>query len=144
MNPVSEIQAVEYKNLGSATPVWNLNQVNYYVWVKIPSDVARHSKLYAVKELYPEKQEEAEIPVSAFEQCSLVYIRIIAQILNMKVGKHTHKLEFVDNVTGDTFYLFFSYIIQNDNPDRPYVYMRDRSKGSSITSLEDEEWVDRR
>lgn len=143
MNPVSEIQAVEYRDLGSATPVWNLNQVNYYIWVKIPNEVARHSRLYAVKEINLEDQSEADISVSAFEQCSLVYIRIIAQILNMKVGKHTHKLEFVDTVTGDIFYLFFSYIIQNDNPDRPYVYMRDRPGGSSSTSY-DENWVDRR
>lgn len=121
--PVSQLQAVRYNELGSATPVWNLNQVNYYVWINLTPSYAQNAQVYEIAEVLGEDKQPNVLTLNAFEHCSTCWIRVTAQMLNMKSGKHTYKLSFVDTCTNDTFFLFISYIIQDDNPDKPYVYM---------------------
>ena len=51
------------------------------------------------------------------------WVDIPVDCLNLEIGLHTYTLEFINNVTGDSFYQYFNYTIQCDNPDKPYIYM---------------------
>ena len=54
------------------------------------------------------------------------WIRIPLEILDMKAGKHTYKLCFLNTCNNEAINTFISYISQDDNPETPYVYMTGR------------------
>ena len=140
VRPVSSLDAVRYNELGSSTPVWNLNQVNYYVWINLNPEYTKYARLYEVAEVVPSGSEPNILALNAFEVTSMSWVRVLSQMLNMKCGKHTYKLSFVDTCTNDTFFLFVSYIIQDDNPEKPYIYMQP----SSSEEYPEDVWIDRR
>ena len=51
------------------------------------------------------------------------WVDIPVDCLNLDIGLHTYTLEFINTITGDTFYQYFNYTIQSDNPNKPYIYM---------------------
>jgi hypothetical protein len=51
------------------------------------------------------------------------WIDIKSTALNMDVGHHVYKLHFRQKYTNVLSNLFFAYTIQNDNPEKPYIYM---------------------
>lgn len=52
-----------------------------------------------------------------------LWIDVLFDCLNLDIGLHDYTIEFVNVVTGDTYYQYFCYRIQSDSPDKPYVYM---------------------
>lgn len=140
IRPVSALEAVTHDKLGSATPIWNLNEVDYYVWINLNPAYTKHARLYEVSEVITDSSNENVLAIEAFEMTSLCWVKVVSQMLNMTCGKHVYKLSFVDTMTNDTFFLFVSYIIQNDNPNKPYVYM----KPASDDEFPEDVWVDRR
>ena len=44
--------------------------------------------------------------------------------LNLASGYHAYTMQFVSKHTKFTINLYFSYTIQDDNPDRPYLYLK--------------------
>lgn len=59
-----------------------------------------------------------------YDEISHPWIDIPVDCLCLCVGLHTYTLEFINLITGDTFYQYFNYTIQNDNPCKPYIYMK--------------------
>lgn len=51
------------------------------------------------------------------------WIDIDTDLLDKSVGLHTYIIRFESKLTGDLTFQQFSYIIQNDNPEKPYIYM---------------------
>ena len=58
--------------------------------------------------------------------CRRPWIRIDSCILDTSIGQHTYRFQFINRETDDVYSLYLSYIIQDDNPDRPYVYMNEK------------------
>lgn len=52
-----------------------------------------------------------------------LWIDIPFDCLNLDIGLHDYTIEFVNIITGDTYYQYFCYRIQSDNPYKPYVYI---------------------
>ena len=57
------------------------------------------------------------------------------QYLNLKSGKHTYRLMFVERYTDTDFSLYFSYIIQDDSPEKPYVYMKEDGASTPVSGV---------
>lgn len=136
--PTSQLHAVVNNEVGANTPVWNLLEVNYYVWVDIDPRRTRTAKLYQISEV-DGKGGLKPIAMNAIHKSSPTWLRIYSQVLNMTEGYHKYRIDFVDTVTNSSFYLYFAYIIQNDNPEKPYVYMNNPKPDEC-----EDEWVDRR
>lgn len=59
-----------------------------------------------------------------YDELERPWIDIPVDCLNLGIGLHTYTLEFINLTTGDTFYQYFNYTIQNDKPKKPYIYMK--------------------
>lgn len=119
---VCKLIACNYNELPSNTPVINRNEVEYVTWIKIPADFGRDFILYEVNEIVPENKEVEFLNVIE-QQCCKPWLKATSSELNLEPGHHVYKISFVNRFTNDTSSLYFSYIIQDDDPDKPYVYM---------------------
>lgn len=52
-----------------------------------------------------------------------LWIDIPFDCLNLNIGLHDYTIEFVNIITGDTYYQYFCYRIQSDNLEKPYIYI---------------------
>lgn len=55
-------------------------------------------------------------------------IKISGGKLNLEPGLHQYRIELSHHITHDTMHLYFQYIMQSDNPDKPYLYMNRKEK----------------
>jgi len=126
--PVLQLNACIYEDIAKNTRVFNLDQIEYYLWVRLGVDITSDCFMYEAAEL--DKVNGPIIFSDTFERKSPMWIRVRTDNLNKEIGLHIYRLSFVDTVSDDTFSLFFGYIIQDDNPAKPYVYMdRDEDVG---------------
>ena len=115
-----------YPEYQSHTQLVNLNRIEYFLWVEIPQSIACRSSLFLVEEI----TQGLKIP---FNQCPKSierdgmkpWLKIATSELNKSEGFHLYKFSFIDIETDDILVLYMPYVIQNDNPDKPYVYMKD-------------------
>ena len=53
------------------------------------------------------------------------WVDISKSILDVTAGSHLYRLSFIDIYTNDIFFVYFSYIIQDKDVEKPYLYMKD-------------------
>lgn len=124
---ITTLQSCSYDNLAKNCKVFNLSTLNYHLWIYLnPEDV---------RDAYFDKGEEigkgadnSKIFKDTFVRDGQCWIRANMDFLNLTTGKHTYRLSFIDRYTDTDFSLYISYIIQNDDPERPYVYMKEEEK----------------
>lgn len=119
--PVIQLTACNYSDIGRNTPVLNKQQLDYYMYVYISPDVDRLATLFDVTEITG--TYSAPALEGAFDKDSPCWIKVTTGLINLSPGKHTYKLSFVDTSDDSTFSQYVSYIIQDDNPYKPYIYM---------------------
>lgn len=114
-----------YKNIIANHRVINSDDIGYKWVVHIPENVAQHSHLYDVKQTLP-STDKGSIPYQGMitRDCMRPWLDILTEWLDTKCGKHVYQFAFVNTITDETFYLYFSYTIQEDNPEQDYVYMK--------------------
>ncbi len=120
--PVTKLEACRYKDISSNTKVFNLQSLDSIIWVHLPEDVSIYCELYQIDII---GDTNKEVPISRYihRECNRPWIKINKEALDTSIGQHIYKLSFIDTSTEIIYSLFFSYIIQDDNPDRPYIYM---------------------
>lgn len=129
--PVFKLEAVPKKSLPSYTPIWNSDELEYYLWVHVPPYVGREFCLYKIEEM---SEPTIEHPIQDFVHWDngRPWFRFYTDKLNRFPGLHIYKLSLVHRRTDDVMSLFFGYVIQCDHPPKPYKYMeRDGKCGCS-------------
>lgn len=116
------LQSCRYEDLAKYCKVFNLSTLDYHLWIYLNPETVRESYFYQAEEIGPEA-DNSKIFEDTFQREGC-WIRVNMQYLNLKSGKHTYRLMFVERYTDTDFSLYFSYIIQDDSPEKPYVYMK--------------------
>lgn len=120
--PVDYLQACKWENLNKSNPTWNRSAIDCYIYIQVPAEVLVNCALYQVYELTSEGCKEA--PEGAIVRDVNCWLKGTSSLMNMTAGLHTYKLSFVDRITNVSFDLFINYTVQDDNPDKPYIYMK--------------------
>ena len=128
------LQACIYEDLAKHSKVFNLTTLDYHLWIYLDPEMVRDAYFSEAKEIGLEADNSRIFP-DTFTREGTCWIRANMQYLNLKPGKHTIKLDFVERYTSTDFSLYISYFIQDDNPEKPYVYMKE--DGSSTPISED-------
>lgn len=117
--------ATKHDNMAKYRKVFNLTEIEYYLYVKLEPPLVNIWYLYKVEEKTKDGSLIA-MPISSGEvvRQSPTWLRFQTNFMNTSVGLHIYKLTFVHTVTNIVATLWFSYTIQNDNPDKPYIYMK--------------------
>lgn len=72
--------------------------------------------------------ELEEVPdATQYRPIGTCWVNIPTSVLKTDVGFHKYQFEFVDCVTLDTLHLYCAYTIQDDNPEKPYIYMNEET-----------------
>ena len=83
-------------------------------------DLMINSNIISVKEI-PNGDELNHEEV--FNKINNTWIDISVSNINTEVGYHLYRITMQDKSFNDLFILYFSYIIQDDNPEKSYIYM---------------------
>jgi hypothetical protein len=119
--------ACEYDTINVNTKVFNKYALSGSIWVNLPNYV-RCCTLVKIIDISNQKYEEVGFDESTVIQYSpRPWIKIDTSILSLVSGMHTYKLIFESKFGNDfSQSVYIAYILQDDNPITPYVYMPDR------------------
>ena len=137
MIPYSLLIACEYDKININTKIFSKDALSSGVWVNLPPYVSALA-LKSIIDVSKQKYEEVEFSAdTVMQDYPHPWVRIDSDILDLVSGMHIYKLVF-EHIpeTGYSESVYIAYIIQDDNPETPYVYMPDR--GNPPKTEEDE------
>lgn len=115
------LKSCEYKKLNEHCIVVNINEVDEYLSVRLPFNM-HGFKLYDILDV-----SSSPVKTVSFENVKYdefhPWVDIPWKNLSKLSGKHVYKLSFMDSLKNRYFTTYVSYIIQDDDPHKPYVYM---------------------
>lgn len=112
--------------------VFNKKEIEYFLYMHIPEELSRDSNLVEVKCVDTCEVLDHEL---IQRHCKKPWIRIESRLLDTSVGQHTYRFVFINTATDDVYSLYISYIIQDDNPDKPYIYMNGKEEDDGLCNI---------
>ena len=117
--------ATKHDDMFRYRKVFNLTEIDYYLYVKLEPPLASIWYLYKVEEKMKDGSlVELQISSGEVVRQSPTWLKFQTNFIDTSVGLHVYKFTFVHTITNVVATLWFSYTIQNDNPDKPYIYMK--------------------
>ena len=112
-------------NVYSNVPVINKNCIDYYFWFKLP-DTLKNANLIQI-DCISDNYFDVCFKYSVARKNKL-WLKAIYSFLKLEIGQHTYKFSFMNPDTEDIESYYFSYIIQSNDPEKPYIYMHKKGK----------------
>lgn len=132
--PAFRLDAVPHEFSALASRVFSLQQVEKILFVRIHPDIARQFELIQVAEIADKAEKVTDKKAWTHDTCRIWY-KFDPEYLNMTVGYHQYRMTFQNTLTSDTCLLYFAYTIQDNDPEKPYIYMhRDMDTDSDTDS----------
>lgn len=126
------IQSSSMQELPMHTNVFNLADIPDIICVKLPDNMPRDMELSGIFDLNANKQLEFSEYVTRDEHRPWIDINI--SLLDTTTGQHTYKLIFTKLGVALSATCWFSYIIQDNFVDKPYIYMTKERVQSDINT----------
>ena len=127
------IQSGRLSDLPLYTVMYNKADFSEIVCVKLPPTLPRDMQLTEIYNLDASESLDYDDYVTRDE--NRPWIDIQSSILDVTAGQHTYRMTFAKLGCKLTATCWFSYIIQDNNPEKPYIYMkRDEDSGDSGSS----------
>lgn len=131
---ITMLQSCRYEDLAKHSKIFNLSTLNYHLWIYLNPDDVRDTYFIRALEIGQDADNSTIYP-DTFVRESQCWIRVNTGYINRRPGKHTLRLMFVNRYTDTDFSLYASYYIQDDNPEKPYVYMKPAEKENTKPCL---------
>ena len=88
-------------------------------YCRIPSEQFHDTELVSICEIGHDN-----IPAESFSTAeNNPWIDINAAAMNLTAGPHMYQFKFRNTRFGEIMYLYLYYNLQDDNPEKPYIYM---------------------
>lgn len=120
--PVIQLHACYKDKVASHTSVLNLQGSDQYIYISLPEEVCCPC-IVLLDVVEVQSAHTNSIYSEVFREGTRPWIRLKTDALNLGVGLHTYRLNFVSTASGLEFTLWVQYIIQDDDPPKPYIYM---------------------
>lgn len=115
------IQSSQLSDLPLNTRIYNSKDFDEIVCIKLPPELPRDMSLAEIYNLNASEDVDFADKVTRDEHKP--WIDIDSSILDLTAGQHTYRLTFKKVDWKLTATCWFSYIIQDNNPEKPYIYM---------------------
>jgi hypothetical protein len=127
------IQASQLSQMPLHTKIYNSKDFSEIVCVKLPPEMPRDMDLTEIYNLNTSEDLDFADKTTRDEQKP--WIDIDSTILDTTTGQHTYRMTFSKEGVSLKATCWFSYIIQDNNPEKPYIYMtRDEDSEDSNSS----------
>lgn len=120
--PAFRLNAVPHHDIASASKVFSLQEFEYYLFVKVDEKFAKVYELYQVDEIVDGAEFICNCHLWEHEPYRPWY-KFTSHKLNRDPGYHIYRLSFVNTYNNDTCQLYIAYVVQSNNPEKPYMYM---------------------
>lgn len=127
MSYMKQFQLLKYADALAASRVININELGTYIWVQIPNNLSPYVVLTDVQDMGVTPAASLEFAEKITRDNRNCWMKIDLTLLSTEIGFHVYKFVFNDTITSEDIPLYFAYNLQNDAPDRPYIYI-DRSE----------------
>lgn len=127
MKPENMLTACSYKDLYKHTPVIHKNTIEDYILCEIPTECIDLT-LYEFRNISGRLNEELNIYKTIIKEPNHPWLKISSKVLDLDSGKHQYKMKFIGPCLREPVIYYLSYIIQDDYPDTPYIYMKREAK----------------
>ena len=116
------IQSSQLSDIPLHTKIYNSKDFSEIVCVKLPPQMPRSMELAEIYNL--NSQEDVDYTDQVTRDEHRPWIDISSSILDLTPGQHTYRMTF-KNIGGRlNATCWFSYIIQENDPEKPYIYMK--------------------
>ena len=129
------IQSSHMMDLSRHSHVFNLHNFADIVCVKLPDDFPRDFEMVGLYNLETDKDIDFEDYVEQIMYRPWVDFK--KSVLDTSIGQHVYRMDFMKAGFNIGASCWFSYIIQDNNPEKPYVYMNREDPDPSGSSSED-------
>lgn len=102
-------------------------QVEKTLYLHIPACYIRNYLIFQIDQVCP-KYEKLDVLDKVDTSPNRPWILVDSFIFDFSIGMHKYRIHMVNKHTNDVIELYFGYIVQNDEPDRPYIYMEELAK----------------
>lgn len=120
---IFHLDAVAKDQLSSVTRVINRAECEKYLWVHIPVQYARDYEIYQLDAVDAGTPVEVPYADNIVRDGQRPWLRINSEALDWTAGFHKYAVRLINRNTSDVVSLYFGYHSQDDNPDKPYIYM---------------------
>lgn len=131
MIPYNVLNACDYNELYKNTKIFSIDQLESDLVIKLPKNCADLMIYELINISKSDTQEDVFIGEISREPGRL-WLDVKLHLLDTTSGKHMYKLKFTDECNRKHMTVYFAYIIQDDNPITPYVYMPGRGNNPDI------------
>ena len=108
--------------------VINKDTVPTDLWVRIPDYIAVAYDLYKVCYMKPTGPESTDWEEHVEHVSKTPWFKFESSIFDWDVGTHEYRLRFESPKNDDKLDLYFRYIIQDNHPSKPYLYMDEKER----------------
>ena len=129
------IQSAHMVDLSKYSQVFNIRNFADTICVKLPDDFPRDFELVGLYNLEADMDVDFEDYVEYIKYKPWVDFK--KSVLDTSIGQHVYRMDFLKGELNIGASCWFSYIIQDNNPDKPYVYMKREDPDSSGSSSEE-------
>ena len=127
------IQSCKLDQLPLNTVIYNSKDYSEVVCVKLPPQMPRDMDLIGLYNLHA--SEEVDFTDYVTREEHKPWVDIQSSILDLTAGQHVYRMTFAKEDCKLKATCWFSYIIQDNNPEKEYIYMkRDEDSGDSSSS----------
>lgn len=112
-----------YEKSVSAPIVLNTAQLQSEVYIMIPSPEFYTVTLIGLAELVNGSEVPVDYEGHLYRDGGRPWLIADSEIFSVTAGQHMYRFKFIDSRINAETDLYLTYIIQDDNPDKPYIYM---------------------
>lgn len=124
MTPAFSLKAVTSDKLAGEAKVFSKDMFEYYLYVEYDREFSNKCKLLAIYQILKD-DSMVKLPNDYYKREQGRYmIQILSSKLAVTTGYHRYKLLLLDPTTSITYTLYFAYIVQTNEEDRDYIYMK--------------------
>lgn len=120
----NHFQLYNYNEAIIHSEVINVGELQDSIWLKLPDDMAKYLTLSSVNSIGFENNGTAiDITDKVTRETNRVWMEVDKSVFSLEPGFHMYQLVFDDSGMGSILNLYFCYHIQDNNPDKDYIYM---------------------
>lgn len=124
MTPAFSLKAVPADKLAGQVKIFSKDMFEYYLYVEYDREFSNKCKLLAIYQILKD-DSMVKLPNDYYKREQGRYmIQILSSKLAVTTGYHRYKLLLLDPTTSITYTLYFAYIVQTNEEDRDYIYMK--------------------
>lgn len=122
MKPYFLLSCVEENDLPMVTKSFNKSGISNCLYLNLPVCVPLNYNVYELKQVSP-SVNDVDVSIFVRKSCFNLWVDVSTDGLDLSPGMHKYRIGLVNTQTTEVCFLYFAYIVNEDYPDKKYVYM---------------------